>query len=129
MVSVKNRTRCTAEDVESQVSDSYEDYYQPRFTDSTPSVAALQARIAELEAQLNPAKWDGRLALLPNYLKRVQMTVDFDAMTLRYSLDDDLVQPWQFTVLHDDVLVPMFGSVGLKLVWSPERDTVDMVEL
>ncbi len=111
------------------MSDSYEDYYQPRFTDTAPSVAALQARIAELEAQLNPAKWDGRLALLSNYLKRVQMTVDFDAMTLRYSLDDDLVQPWQFTVLHDDVLVPMFGSVGLKLVWSPERDTVDMVEL
>jgi hypothetical protein len=32
------------------MSDSYEDYYQPRFTESSPSVAALQARILELEA-------------------------------------------------------------------------------
>ena len=32
------------------MSDSYEDYYQPRFEDKSPSVAALQARILELEA-------------------------------------------------------------------------------
>ncbi len=111
------------------MSDSYEDYYQPRFTDSTPSVAVLQARIAELEAQLNPAKWYGRLALLPNYLKRIQMTVDFNTMTLRYTLNDDLVQPWQFGVLHDDALAPMFASLGLKMVWSAERESYNLVEL
>ena len=111
------------------MSDSYEDYYQPRFEDKAPSVAVLQARIAELEAQVNPAKWDGRLALLPNYLKRIQMTMDFNTMSLRYTLNDDLVQPWQFGVLHDDVLVPMFVSLGLKMVWSAERHSYNLVEL
>ena len=111
------------------MSDSYEDYYQPRFTDSTPSVAVLQARIAELEAQLNPAKWYGRLALLPNYLKRVQMTVDFHDMTLRYSLDDDLVQPWQFGTLDGDVLTPMFASVGLRLRWCSDIESYALDEL
>ena len=111
------------------MSDSYEDYYQPRFQDTAPSVAALQARIAELEAQINPAKWDGRLALLPNYLKRLQMTVDFNAMSVRYELNDDLVQPWQFGVLHGDVLSQMFAAIGLQLRWSPERHAYDLVEL
>ena len=111
------------------MSDSYEDYYQPRFTDTTPSVAVLQARIAELEAQINPAKWDGRLALLPNYLKRIQMTMDFNTMSLRYTLNDDLVQPWQFGVLHGDVLSQMFAAIGLQLSWSAERHAYDLKQL
>ena len=111
------------------MSDSYEDYFQPRFQDSTPSVAALQARISELEAQLNPAQWYGRLSLLPNYLKRLQMTVDFNSMSMTYDLNDDLVQPWQFGVLHGDVLKLMFAAIGLQLRWSPERHAYDLVEL
>lgn len=111
------------------MSDSYEDYYQPRFEDTAPSVAVLQARIAELETLINPAKWDGRLVLLPNYLKRLQMTIDFHSMSLSYELNDDLVQPWQFGVLHGDVLKVMFAAIGLQLRWSPERHAYDLVEL
>lgn len=111
------------------MSDSYEDYFQPRFTDTAPSVAALQARIAELEAQLNLPKWDTRLSLLPNYLKRVQMTVDFQNMTLRYQMNDDNIQPWQFGTLDGDVLSPMFAAVGLRLRWCADVECYALDEI
>lgn len=111
------------------MSDSYEDYFQPRFTETTPSVAALQARIAELEAQLNPAVYAGRLEMYPDYLKRVRVVMDFRTMSLRYDLDDDLVQPWQHSKLHEDILTPMFAAIGLKPKYSAMLEHYTLEEI
>ena len=100
-----------------------------KHTDPDPSIAWLQSRILELEAQQAKPVWADRLSLLPDYLKHVNLTVDFDTMSLRVTLADNNTQPWQWGILLDEALRPMFRAVGLEIKYSEITQNYLLVEL
>ena len=129
------------------MSDSFEDYPPARATDDymttaeineairikhtdpDPSIAWLQSRILELEAQQAIPVWADRLSLIPNYLKRLNLTVDFDTMSLKVTMADDNPQAWQRGILLDRALKPMFSAVGLDIKYSEITQNYILVEL
>ena len=100
-----------------------------RHTDPEPNIAWMQSRILELEAKQIKPVWADRLSLIPHYLKRLNLTVDFDTMSLRITMAEDNVQAWQRGILLDKALKPMFSAVGLDIKYSEITQNYILVEL
>ena len=114
---------------EQMTSEEINEAIRIKHTDPEPNIAWLQSRILELEGQQAKPVWADRLSLLPDYLKHVNLTVDFDTMSLRVTMADNNTQPWQWGILLDEALRPMFRSVGLEIKYSEITQNYRLVEL